>query len=101
MSRQLDQTGENKNARLVRDAGKAVNGGLESALKRGGRDFRGLTIKWNGLEALCVVKARWEGQDVISFVGSSGVAECLAKAHRDAASGKLRWRADKYSGKQV
>ena len=84
---------------MTEKAGKALNGGLESALSRAGYEFQGITIKWDGYEALAIIKVNSTEGHLVAFVGSSTMASVVEKAHREAVQGKLRFRPDQWANK--
>ena len=100
MTRQMEQDAEARWRKLTEKAGKALNGGLEGALSRAGYEFRGITIKWDGYEALAVIKVDAAGGSLVAFVGSSTMASVVEKAHREAVQGKLRFRPDQWAKKE-
>ena len=96
MSRQLEQSGEERaakrNARIV----KILDSGLSDALDVEGIELLGFAIRYDAWHCLMTIKADIGGVRSVCFVGSESIAGCILRAHADAGRGALKWRADRY-----
>jgi hypothetical protein len=99
MTRQGDAKQEDRQTKLVKDGGQALNGAFERALRESGADLTGLNLRFNGLEWLATIKAEVDGVPSVAFVGSGTLLLVIVKATREASGRKLRWRKDKWAAK--
>lgn len=98
MTRQTEQTLEDKKTRSRAAAGHALDLGIPSTLERQGIELTGLTLKYRGYDVLLILKVIRDDQPQVTFVGSDSAINCLTKAVREAVAGRLTWRADRYAG---
>jgi hypothetical protein len=98
MSRQLEQTIEERVDRERKAVLEALYGGLSRAVSRSGGELVGLSAKGWDAECLVVLKAVFPAGQMVCFVGSTSFPEALSKALREAQGEKLRWREDVYRG---
>lgn len=81
-------------------AKKAVDGGLEEAVGWAGGVLTGFSIRMGEEETLMTLRVVLAGRKQIAFVASGTLAQCLAKAVREAKSDKLRFKPDRYAEKK-
>lgn len=96
MSRQLEQTGEDREVRRRDALVFALDTGLTAGLAASGVELLGLSAKWDAWDCLVTLKAEVGGVRSVAFVGSDSLINALIKCSRDAGKGKLKWREDKY-----
>lgn len=98
MTRQLEQSGEDRASRRNAAALRALRGGLTSTLGRAGYTLQGFSYKDRGYDHLIVLRCEFKGAPMVAFVGADSLAGTLVKAMRLAERGKLVFRADRYAG---
>ena len=96
MTRQLEQSSEDRASRRSKAILQAVEGGLEDALARSGTEYTGFTAKISAVECLLVIKGVLAGRPQVAFVGSATLGDALVKAVRLGNRDELRWKPDKY-----
>jgi hypothetical protein len=97
MTRQLEQSQEDTLRRRYQRLGRAVDGELDDALQADGYELLGFSCKLSGGDCLVTLRLENGVGRFIAFVGSSSLAEALIKATREAKSGGLDYRADRYA----
>jgi len=97
MSRQLEQDDEERVKRENKAILQAVHGGLDDAIRSQGGDLLGFSVKLNSGDCLITLRALFAEDSRISFVGSETLASCLRKVVREAHTGQLSWRPDRYA----
>lgn len=96
MSRQLEAVQEQRRQKRNAAILLAVEGGLEDAVSAQGGELTGFTVRLRGGDVLMVVKAEFEGEPMVGFVGSADLASCLIKADKELVGNKVGWRPDKF-----
>lgn len=97
MSRQLEQSGEDKQSRQDKALVRAVQFELRSTIEHLGFSLTGFSVRMDDWETLVTIRAVNQGQGMVSFVGSESLAGALIKAVREGKRDKLVWREDKWS----
>lgn len=97
MSRQLEQQMEDRTSREQDAVLQAVYGGLSEAVHRAGGDLTGFSVKLSGGDCLITLKAVFENNPSIAFVGSEDLPGALRKAVRELHRDQLGWREDRYA----
>lgn len=80
-------------------AALAIAGELEAAVSYAGAELTGFSMRLSEEETLMTLRVVLAGRRQVAFVASGTMAQCLAKAVRDAKSDKLRWKADKFAAR--
>lgn len=96
MSRQLEADGEDRQARKNNILAKALDTGLADALESQGIELVGIAFKYDFYSCLMTIKARFNNDFKVCFIGSDSIKNCILKAYSDANNAKLHWKADKY-----
>lgn len=96
MTSSNEKAHEIRRAKAARRLQHACEGGIEDALRSGGHVCAGLTIRTNPEDVLITVRAHNGEGKVIAFCGASDVGNALTKLLRQAKSGELRWREDRW-----
>lgn len=77
----------------------AITGDLESSIAYAGAILTGFSVRMEEGETLMTLRVILAGRRQVSFVASGTLAQCFAKAVREAKNDKLRWKADKFAKK--
>lgn len=96
MTRQTENTLEQKEAKRALKLLRALEGGLDQAIGRAGGELYGFSVKANYDDCLLVLRAGFPSGPCVAFVGGYSAAQCLVKATREAGTDNLRWRQDKF-----
>ena len=80
---------------------KAISGGLEEAVGWAGAELTGFSVRLSEEETLMTIRAILAGRRQVCFIASGTVAQCFAKAVREAKNDKLRWKVDKFAKEGV
>lgn len=86
-------------ARIERDGRSLYNtctGTLEHTVESTFGILTGFSAKMSGADVLLTLRATADGKRWVSFVGAETLANALLKATREARSGKLNWRPDRW-----
>jgi hypothetical protein len=73
-----------------------VTGGAEYLVEQIGGELSGFTMRSSGFDTLLVLRAEFEEEPMVAFIGGNTGASCLARAERELRNGGLKWRKDKY-----
>lgn len=96
MTRQLEQLREENQEKADRRLVSAVEHGLVRSLDRAGMRLTGLSARIDDYEVLITFRGDSAEGPKVCFVGAETLADALRKAVREAESGKLKLREDKY-----
>lgn len=96
MSRQLELKREQRTTAKHNALVKALEFGLVGALESQGIELLGLAIKYDPFNCLLTLKAIIDDDQVVAFVGSDTIVNCILKADSEARRNSLAWRPDKY-----
>jgi hypothetical protein len=99
MSRQLEQLSEERTKREHQAVLHAVYGGLDEAVRTSGGALVGFSARLASGDCLLTLRAIFEGQAMIAFVGGEDLSASLRKAVREIHTDVLSWREDKYAKK--
>lgn len=75
---------------------KALSGELEEAVGWAGAELTGFSMRLSAEETLMTLRVILAGRRQVCFVASGTMAQCLAKAVREAKNDNLKWRNDKF-----
>lgn len=78
-------------------AKKAVAGGLEDAVSWAGAELQGFSMRLTEEETLMTMRVIMSGEARVCFVASGTMAQCFAKAVREAKKDKLVFKTDRYA----
>jgi len=76
---------------------KALGGELEDSVSWAGAELTGFSMRLSEEEVLMTLRGIMAGRKQIAFVASGTMAQCFAKACREARADKLRWKPDKFA----
>jgi len=88
-------------ARRRQKAGKALDGGLESAVQRAGGELLGFSVKIGELDYLMTLRARFPAGRRVSFVGADSLVHLVPKVMVLAGNDELKWKEDKFAKTHV
>lgn len=97
MTRQLEQEVEERTKREHNAVLHAVYGGLDRAIQSTGGTLVGFSVKLSGGDCLITLRANIGEVPSIAFVGSEDFPAALRKIVREAHTGQLSWRPDRYA----
>jgi len=83
---------QKKATRLLR----VCDGGFAGKIRKSGGVLTGFSVKVGDEDYLMTIRAEYDGNKVISWVGASSLQNLLLKAYREAARENLRWKADEW-----
>lgn len=96
MTRQNDQTGEEREKARRIALVKALEFNLVDALHNQGATLLGFAIRYDEFSCLMTLKVDINGVRCVAFIGSDTIMNCVLKADSEAAANRLKWKADKY-----
>lgn len=96
VSRQLEQTIEERAARERAALLRNIYGGLEAAVEHVGGELTGISVTYRGDSVLMTVRAQFPAGKRVCFVGSDDLGATFAKCGREVQSGRARWKEDKW-----
>lgn len=99
MNKENDQSASTWEERTNKAAALAVAGELESSVAYAGAILTGFSMRLGEGETLMTLRVILAGRRQVSFVASGTMAQCFAKAVREAKSDRLRWKVDKFAKK--
>jgi len=76
-------------------------GGWERQIQAVGGVFTGLSVKSNGGGVLLVVKANFEGRNMVCFTSALAITSAMIMADTAILGNTARWRPDSYAGGKV
>ena len=97
MTRLLEQKQEEKQMLRNKEILAAVEFELVGAIAHGGGQLTGFSIKVSEVDCLLTLRAKFEGEGMVCFVGAPDIGDCLRKGVVEAYHNRLRWRADAYA----
>lgn len=77
--------------------GFMLNGGMGSKIYDSGGVFRGISLRQNEVDVLMVLRADFDGQAMVAFVGASTMALAVIKLEELLFSEVLKWRVDRFA----
>lgn len=101
MSRQLEVKIEERATRRRLALESALEYGLAGSIEATGLVFLGFTVRYDADDCLIVLKATTGDRQIVSFVGSDTLPNCILKCVRDAQNDRLRWRPDRFAKEQT
>ncbi len=91
---QADDIAKSRKAlRLLRECDSA----MAYAVQAQGCRLKGFSVRLAPEDCLITVRADFEGKQMVAFVGATTLSNALLKVTRDAVSGKLKWRDDRFA----
>lgn len=97
MTRQLEQDAEDRVERENRAILQAVHGGLDEAVHTQGGILLGFSVRLSGGDCLLTLRAEFDGEAMVAFVGSESLAVGLRKSVKQAHTRELNWQEDRYA----
>lgn len=76
---------------------RAMEYELNDSIGQSGVELLGFSVRLKDSECLLTIRGNNGDGCQVSFVGAVDMIECVLKAVRDANSGRLIWREDKYN----
>lgn len=90
-----------KRMKLEREASLlALYGGLVEGVERAGGVLWGLSVKFDGAGCLLVLKAEFPAGGMVGFVGGDDLAHVIRKGAAKAVRDEVKWREDRWNGKE-
>jgi hypothetical protein len=80
---------------------RVLSGDLEATLHKFGAVLLGFSVKCGDEDYLLTMRADFEGEKMVAWVGATSLANMFRKAYREARSNTLRWKVDEWAEKQV
>ena len=74
-----------------------LNGGMSAKIHDSGGAFRGISLRQNAADVLMVVRADFDGQAMVAFVGAATMGQAVIKLEDSLFSDVLRWRVDRFA----
>lgn len=99
MSSTEERAAEQRQSRRAYRLYMALDGGLELAIEQMGGRLVGVSLRTNPQDVLATIRADFEGEGMIAFVGGSTIGNALAKGEREARSNALKWKEDRWAKK--
>lgn len=96
MSRQLEVQQEIKQQKINTEIVAAVEFDLVGSIAVVGGKLLGFSVKIGVVDCLLTLRADFEGQRMVCFVGAPDIGGCLRKSVVEAHSNGLRWREDSF-----
>lgn len=97
MSRMLDIKLEEKQKRVNDEILAAVEFELIGSVAVLGGALGGFSIKISEVDCLMTLRAKFEGEPMVCFVGAPDVGSCFRRAVVDGHANRLNWREDRYA----
>jgi hypothetical protein len=79
----------------------AIAGELEASIAYAGAELTGFSVRLGAEETLMTIRVILAGRRQVCFIASGTIAQCFAKAVREAKKDKLRWKVDRYAKKSA
>lgn len=74
-----------------------LNGGMGGKILDSGGKFKGISLRENAADVLMVVRADFDAQPMVAFVGAATMADAVVKLEESLFSGVLKWRVDRFA----
>lgn len=96
MSRLLEAKQEERQARLNSEVLAAVEFELVGSIAHIGGVLTGFSVKFGVVDCLMTLRADFEDNSMVCFVGAPALPDCLRKAVVEGHGNRLRWKEDSY-----
>lgn len=73
-----------------------LNGGMGAKIDEAGGKFKGISLRQKKVDVLLVVRADFDGQAMVAFVGASSMGQAVVKLEEQLFSGIVKWRVDRF-----
>lgn len=98
MARSREADAEAKRRKRNDSIGWAIESDVTRAVEDLGGSLTGITFKWDTYQVMAIIKADFEGKDMVAFCASGDWPSVILKLVAEGKGNKLRWRPDKYRG---
>lgn len=101
MSRQTEQTSEEREKARRVALVKALEFGLVQALLNQGAELQGFSIRYDEFSCLITLRADFNEVRHVCFLYSDSMMNCIIRASSAASVNRLNWQPDKYHKEDI
>lgn len=94
LSRQLEQQTEERDTKRRDALYKTLEFDLAGVIAFGGGELTGFAMNYEEFSCLVVLKADFEGKNMVSFIYSDTMTNCLLRAVSLGKNNRLKWKLD-------